>query len=82
MKVEEIIEKLCNHEISKSDAIDKIKVITDGLRNNESLEFVVDEFGSTVENNHGYLNLILPYEYSKIKNKVSKGDRVDVSLLL
>lgn len=81
MKVNEIIEKLCNHEISKRDAIEHIKVITDGLRKNESLEFVVEESGFTVENNHGYLKLKLPYQYSKMENKVSKGDKVDVTFL-
>jgi len=81
MKVKEIIEKLCNHEISKTDAIEHIKVITDGLRKNESLEFVVEEFGFTSENNHGYLKLKLPYQYSKMENKVSKGDKVDVTFL-
>lgn len=45
MKVKEIIEKLCNHEISKTDAIEQIKAITDALRKNESLEFVVEEGG-------------------------------------
>ena len=81
MKVKEIIEKLCNHEISKKDAIAQIKVITDGLRKNESLEFVVEESGFTAENNHGYLKLKLPYQYSKMKDKVSKGDKVDVTFL-
>lgn len=81
MKVKEIIEKLCNHEISKTDAMEQIKFITDGLRKNESLEFVVEETGFTVENNHGYLKLKLPYQYSKMKNKVSKGDKVDLTFL-
>lgn len=81
MKIKEIIEKLCNHEISKQDAIQQIKVITDGLRKNESLEFVVEEVGFTSKNNHGFLKLKLPYQYSKMENKVTTGDRVDVSFL-
>ena len=81
MKVKEIIEKLCNHDISKTDAIEQIKVITDGLRKNESLEFVVEEYGFTSENNHGYLKVKLPYQYSKMENKVSCGDKVDVTFL-
>lgn len=81
MKVKQIIEKLCNHEISKTDAIEQIKIITDGLRKNESIEFVVEKSGFTSENNHGCLKLKLPYQYSKMENKVSKGDKVDVTFL-
>ena len=81
MKLKEIIEKLCNHQITKMDAIEQIKVITNGLRRKESLEFVVDESGCTSENNHGYLKLKLPYQYSKMQNKVTKGDKVDVTFL-
>lgn len=81
MKVKEIIEKLCSHEISKQDAIEQITIITDGLRRNSSLEFTVEEIGSTSENNHGYLKLKLPYQYSKIENRVKSGDKVDVVFL-
>lgn len=81
MKVKEIIEKLCSHEISKQDAIEQISIIIDGLRRNNALEFIVEESGFTVENNHGYLKLKLPYQYSKMENKVSKGDKVDVTFL-
>jgi len=62
MKVKEIIEKLCSHEISKQDAIEQIAVITDGLRKNNALEFNVEEVSFSVENNHGYLKLKLPYQ--------------------
>lgn len=81
MKVKEIIEKLCSHEISKQDAIEQITIITDGLRRNSALEFTVEEIGSTSENNHGYLKLKLPYQYSKIENRVKSGDKVDVVFL-
>lgn len=81
MKVKEIIEKLCSHEISKQDAIEKITVITDGLRRNNALEFTVEEVGFISGDNHGYLKLKLPYQYSKMQNKVSKGDKVDVTFL-
>lgn len=81
MKVKEIIEKLCSHEISKQDAIEQITIITDGLRRNNALELTVEESGFTVENDHGYLKLKLPYQYSKMKDKVSKGDKVDVTFL-
>lgn len=78
MKVKEIIEKLCSHEISKQDAIEQISIITDGLRRNNALEFIVEESGFTVENNHGYLKLKLPYQYSKMEDRIKQGDKVDV----
>ena len=81
MKVKEIIDKLCIHEISKQDAIEQITIITDGLRRNNALEFTVEESGFTVENNHGYLKLKLPYQYSKMEGRIKQGDKVDVVLL-
>jgi hypothetical protein len=81
MKIKEIIEKLCSHEISKKDAIEQISIITDGLRKNNALEFTVEEIGFTSEENHGYLKLKLPYQYSKIDGRIKKGDKVDVVLL-
>lgn len=81
MKIKEIIEKLCSHEISKNDAIEQISIITDGLRKNNALEFIVEEIGFTSENNHGYLRLKLPYQYSKINGRIKKGEKVDVVLI-
>ena len=81
MKVKEIIEKLCSHEISKQDAIEQIAVITDGLRKNNALEFDVEDVSFSVQNEHAYLKLKLPYQYSKIENRVKSGDKVDVVFL-
>jgi hypothetical protein len=81
MKVKDIIEQLCSHEISKDKAIEQIISITDGLRKNDALEFNVEDYGCTVENDHGYLKLKLPYQYSKMDGRVRKGDKVDVVFL-
>ena len=81
MKVKEIIDKLCSNEISKQDAIEQITIITDRFRINNALEFTVEESGFTVKNNHGYLKLKLPYEYSKMEGRVKQGDKVDVVFL-
>lgn len=80
MKLKEIIDRLCNHEISKQDAIEQITIITDRLRKG-ALEFTVDEVGSMVQSDEGYLKLILPYGYSKMKGLVKTGDKVDVTFL-
>lgn len=81
MRIKEIVEKLCNHEISKEEAIKQISIITDGLRMNDALEFIVEHTGFTSENNHGILKLKLPYEYSKMEGKVKEGDKVDVLIV-
>ena len=81
MKVKEIIEKLCSHEISKQDAVEQITIITDGFRRNSALEFIVEESSFTVGNNHGYLKLKLPYQYSKMEGRIRQGDKVDVVFL-
>lgn len=81
MKIEEIIDKLCNHEISKSDAIDEINIIVNKLRKDGAIEFIVDVVAYTVNDNTGYLKLKLPYQYSKIQDRVRAGDKVDVIFL-
>ena len=81
MKIKEIIEKLCNHEISKNDAIEKLSIITDGLRKNNALEFIVETVAFSIENAHGILNLKLPYQYSKMEGRIKQGDKVDVVFL-
>jgi hypothetical protein len=78
MRINEIIEALCAHEISKQDAIDQLTKITNGLRKNNALEFNVEEVSASIQDDHGYLKLKLPYQYSKMKGKLKKGDKVDV----
>ena len=81
MKVKEIIEKLCSHEISKYEAIDEMNDIINKLRRDRALEFNVEQVSFCVENGHGYLSLKLPYQYSKMRDKVKIGDKVDVVFL-
>jgi hypothetical protein len=77
MKAQEIIERLCRHEISKGEAINQIDELINGLRKRGSLEFTVEESGFTSENNHGFLKLKLPYAYSEMID-IKKGDKVDL----
>lgn len=81
MNINEIIDKLCNHDISKHEAKDLLKDKTQKLRQKESIEFTVKEVGFCCKNNHGYLELILPYQYDKIKGKVRCGDKVFVNII-
>jgi hypothetical protein len=81
MKIKEIIDALCNHEITKAQATEKIESIFDGCRINNSIEFQVVEVGEYHPSGLYYLKLRLPYEYSKIKDNVNSGDKVDVIFL-
>lgn len=80
MKVEEIITELLNHEISKSEAINMLQKHRDSFRNKNSLEFEVTSTAFTIDNNHGILELKIPYSFEKMKN-IKKGDKVDVMLI-
>jgi len=42
MKIETIIEHLLSHDINKSEAIRRLKEITDGLRSKNSIEMEVE----------------------------------------
>jgi len=81
MKINEIIEKLCKHEISKQEAIEQLFAITDGLQKRSALRFTVESIGFTVHDDHGILNLKLPYGYSKMEGNVKVDDKVDVVFL-
>jgi len=81
MKINKIIDSLCNHEISKREAIAQLTEITNGLRKNSAIEFIVEEVSYSIENNHAFLKLKLPYRYDEIKDKVKRGDKLDVILL-
>ena len=81
MKIKTIIENLCSHKISKRESILEIKKKFDTLRKKGSLEFEVQEISYTTVDNHAYLKLKLPYGYDKIKGKIEKGDKVDVTHL-
>lgn len=81
MKTELIIDKLLSHEISKRQALELIERNNDSLRSQGALRFQVEEVAFRTKTNDGILKLRLPYQYSKIENKIDKGDFVDVIIL-
>lgn len=81
VKIKDIVENLCNHSLSKDQAIEEITNIVNGFRKGKAIEFVVDEVGFTVERNDGYLKLKIPFRYDKIERKIKAGDKVDVIIL-
>lgn len=80
-KVNEIIDNLCSHEISKQEAFDALFSIINGFRKGNALEFEVRKILFTEENNHGILEFVIPFGYRDIEGKVKIGDRIDVTLL-
>lgn len=81
MKIKQIVDKLCNHEISKVEAVDFLAEIIDSFRNKNAIGFFVEQVAFSSENNDAVLSLRAPYSYNKIKGKVEIGDRVDVVIL-
>lgn len=81
MKVEKIIDHLCNHEISKTEAIGLIRETIDSLRSKAAVKFLVEEVAFSVESNDAVLKLRAPYNYKAIEGKVEYGDAVDVIIL-
>jgi len=80
MRIEEIIEKLCNHEITKNTAISELKNIAN-KKQDEDLKFKVEGIAFTSDTDSGILNLRLPYQYSSMKGKFRLNDRVYVTLV-
>lgn len=80
MKIQNIIEQLTTHEIAKWDAIKQLSEIVDGFRSRSAIEGEVQEVATDIDD-HGYIKIKFSYAYSKIKNKVRKGDKIDVMTL-
>lgn len=80
-KVSEIIDGLLKHEITKEDAIEKIKKLTDRAKPKNAIEFDVTEVGLTTPHNHGYLKIYCRYGWDKICGKVEKGAKVRVTFM-
>lgn len=81
MTIKEIIDKLCNHEISKAEAEKELNQLIGGLRQKGALEFTVTKVGFTVADNHGIVEMMLPYGYDRLEKTLQKGDKVDVVIL-
>jgi len=80
-KVSEIIDALLKHEITKEDAIEKIKKLTDKAKPKNAIECDVMEVAYSVEHNHGRVRLEIPYGYHKIEGKLKKGDKAGLIIL-
>jgi|LakMenEpi03Aug12_release.lakeMendotaPanAssembly.Ray.scaffolds.fasta_scaffold3733717_1 hypothetical protein len=81
MKIDEILNKLCNHEISKQQAKELIKHITDSLRNKNCFEFTIEEISFNCHNFDGFLKIKMPYGFAKMDKKFKTGDLIDVNLV-
>jgi len=79
-KFEEIIDSLCNHTISKGQALQEIIDIFNNFKG-AGTEFIIDGIGFTSESNHGYITGKIPYGYDIIKDKFKKGDSICVFVI-
>lgn len=74
MNIDEILNKLCDHEISKEDAKRLL------YKKEKSLVFDIESTSFTVENNHGILKISLPFGWSEISH-FKAGMKVKVKLI-
>ena len=80
-KIEQIIDALSKHELSKHEAVDMIRSLFNEQRRKEAIEFEVEQVSFSVENNHGFIKAKIPYGYNKIDGKIEKGSKIDVSVV-
>lgn len=80
-KLEEIIDSLCSHKISKGQALEEIINIFDEFKSGRGHNFVVDGVGFSAESNHGYISAVIRYGYKHIENKIKKGDTIYVTVI-
>ncbi|HXS55737.1 MAG TPA: hypothetical protein VN726_06410 [Hanamia sp.] len=80
-KIESIVDALSKHELSKHDAVNMIRSLFNEQRRKESIEFTVEKVSFSIENNHGYINAVIPYGYNKIEGMIEKGCKIDVSVV-
>jgi viroplasmin and RNaseH domain-containing protein len=78
MKIEEIINNLLNHEITKDDAITQLQEIVDGFRQKQAIEYKIESHGFSVHDNDSVLQLRNKYGYSKVPKWANKATKVDV----
>lgn len=81
MRIEEIIENLISHKISKDVAIDMLRTIANKKITDSDLKFKVTGIASTSQSDTGILNLELPYQYKQMQGKFKLNDRVLVELV-
>lgn len=79
-KINETIDKLISHEISKNEALEIIENLFKSYTGKGDVHAEVQSIGFTSESNHGFLKLLVPYGYSEIKH-IKKGDKVCVTYL-
>ena len=80
-RIEMIVEKLLKHELSKYDAISALEKLLDEQRKIGAIEFEVSKVSFSVQDNHGIIEAMIPYGYSKIEKRIKKGSKIDVCLI-
>lgn len=76
--IELIINDLLCHNITKDDAILKLRKVIDGLSVKNAYEFAVESFGTSVHDSHTYLQLTKRYDTSNFLTIIKKGTKIDL----
>ena len=80
-KLDQIIDNLLRHEISKTEALAQIREIPNMPFTWVPLKLDVIDLGFTTPDDHGWVRLEIRYGYKKIKDKLKKGDKVTLFIL-
>jgi hypothetical protein len=80
-KIETIIDALAKHELSKDEAVNMLRALFNEQRRKEAIEFEVEQVTFSVHDNHGFIKAVVPFGYNKIDGKITKGSKIDVSVV-
>ncbi|MCG9971016.1 hypothetical protein [Christiangramia crocea] len=72
MKLEQIIDRLCSHEITKTEAVSLIKEKVQ----EKGIEFEIEGISTTTPSGHYNLEITCYYGEYKCDNKFNKGDKL------
>lgn len=77
MEAKEIIRQLCDHEITRLDAELLIIELVNAFRSPAFIEGEVESISHTITDNHGFIKIMLPYNYEAIDGRLKQGDKID-----
>lgn len=76
MKIDQILEKLCNKEISIQECMQLIISDMEEKSKNKAVEFEVEDIGYDTENNNRFLLLSTKSSYAELEDKFPTNCKV------
>lgn len=76
--IERIINRLLNHEITKDEAVEDLRLIARGKVPKGAVSFTIEEMEFKVADKEAQVCLVGPYKFEDLYDTISTGDRVYV----